>query len=122
MLVLSRKIRESVVVGGGPSLHPVFKVTVLEIRGKKVKLGFQADPSVPVQRLEVCELMLTESRDKVAQELAPVPLAIERGLSNDNAEAALLRTSKVFQGVSRVARRTSVNRHSPIPDTRFEPN
>jgi len=59
MLVLSRKILESVVVGGAPSLHPVFKVTVLEIRGNKVKLGFQADPSVPVHRLEVWEQMPT---------------------------------------------------------------
>jgi carbon storage regulator CsrA len=61
MLVLSRKILESVVVGGPPSLHPVFKVTVLEIRGKKVRLGFQADPSVPVHRLEVWEQMLAET-------------------------------------------------------------
>lgn len=58
MLVLSRKILESVVVGGAPSLHPAFKVTVLEIRGNKVKLGFQADPAIPVHRLEVWEQML----------------------------------------------------------------
>ena len=55
MLVLSRKSRESVVVGGAPSLQPVLKVTVLEIRGGKVKLGFEADPSIPVQRSEVWE-------------------------------------------------------------------
>ena len=59
MLVLSRKSLESVIVGGAPSLHPVFRVTVLEIRGNKVKLGFQADPSVPVHRMEVWEQMLT---------------------------------------------------------------
>ncbi len=59
MLVLSRKNKESVVVGGAPSLHPVFRVTVLEIRGKTVKLGFQADPSMPVHRLEVWEQLRT---------------------------------------------------------------
>jgi carbon storage regulator CsrA len=53
MLVLTRKSRESVVIGGAPSLQPVMTVTVLEIRGGKVKLGFDADPSVPVQRSEV---------------------------------------------------------------------
>jgi carbon storage regulator CsrA len=53
MLVLSRKSRESVVVGGNPSLQPVLTVTVLEIRGGKVKLGFEADPSISVQRSEV---------------------------------------------------------------------
>lgn len=55
MLVLSRKSLESVVVGGVPTLQPVIKVTVLEIRGGRVKLGFEADPSIPVQRSEVWE-------------------------------------------------------------------
>jgi carbon storage regulator len=55
MLVLSRKSHESVVIGGSPSLQPVLKVTVLEIRGGKVKLGFEADAQVPVQRSEVWE-------------------------------------------------------------------
>jgi carbon storage regulator CsrA len=55
MLVLSRKSLESVVVGGTLNLQPVLKVTVLEIRGGKVKLGFEADPSIPVQRTEVWE-------------------------------------------------------------------
>ncbi len=53
MLVLSRKHKESVVIGGAPSLQPMLTVTVLEIRGGKVKLGFEADPSIPVQRSEV---------------------------------------------------------------------
>ena len=59
MLVLTRKNRESVVIGGDPSVHPVLKVTVLEIRAGKVKLGFDADPSVPVQRSEVWERIHT---------------------------------------------------------------
>ena len=33
MLVLSRKNRESVVVGGADGLHRLLKVTVLDIRG-----------------------------------------------------------------------------------------
>jgi carbon storage regulator CsrA len=59
MLVLTRKSLESVVIGGTPSLQPVMKVTVLEIRGGKVKLGFEADPSIPVQRSEVWERIRT---------------------------------------------------------------
>ena len=55
MLVLSRKYKEAVVIGGPPSLQPVLKVIVLGIRGGKVKLGFEADPSIPVQRSEVWE-------------------------------------------------------------------
>ncbi len=53
MLVLSRKNRESVVIGGSPSLHPAVTVTVLEIQGGRVKLGFEADQSISVQRSEV---------------------------------------------------------------------
>ncbi len=59
MLVLSRKNRESVVIGGAPSVQPVLRVTVLEIRGGKVKLGFEADPSISVQRSEVWERIHT---------------------------------------------------------------
>ena len=55
MLVLSRKNRESVVVGGADGFHRLLKVTVLGIQGAKVKLGFEVDPDVPVHRLEVWE-------------------------------------------------------------------
>jgi carbon storage regulator CsrA len=55
MLVLSRKRRESVVVGGADGFRRLFKVTVLEIRGTQVKLGFEVDADVPVNRSEVWE-------------------------------------------------------------------
>ena len=55
MLVLSRKNRESVVVGGTSGFDRLLKVTVLDIRGTNVKLGFEVDPDVPVHRSEVWE-------------------------------------------------------------------
>ena len=55
MLVLSRKNRESVVVGGADGFHRLLKVTVLEIQGGNVRLGFEVDPDVPVHRSEVWE-------------------------------------------------------------------
>jgi carbon storage regulator len=55
VLVLSRKNRESVVVGGSDGFHRLLKVTVLGIRGTNVKLGFEVDPDVPVHRSEVWE-------------------------------------------------------------------
>ena len=57
MLVLSRKNREAVVVGGGGSFQGLLKVTVLEVNGGKVKLGFEVDEDVPVHRLEIWERM-----------------------------------------------------------------
>ena len=47
MLVLSRKERESVIVGND------VRVTVVAIRGDKVRLGFEAPSSVAVHREEV---------------------------------------------------------------------
>jgi carbon storage regulator len=55
MLVLSRKSMESVVVGGSGRFEKVLKVTVLEINNGSVRLGFEADTSVPVHRSEVWE-------------------------------------------------------------------
>jgi carbon storage regulator len=53
MLVLSRKSQESVVVGGAEGFEPVLKVTVLEITGGKVRLGFEAEADVLIHRWEV---------------------------------------------------------------------
>ena len=50
MLVLSRKHRESVVVGGGGGFQGLLKVTVLEVTGGKVKLGFEVAADIPVLR------------------------------------------------------------------------
>lgn len=49
MLVLSRKIGEKVVIGNG------IVVTVLEVKGRQVRLGFQAPPNVPIWRGELAE-------------------------------------------------------------------
>ena len=62
MLVLSRKTQESVVVSSEGGLERLLKVTVLEIREGKVKLGFEADPSVPVHRAELWERISSAAR------------------------------------------------------------
>jgi carbon storage regulator len=49
MLVLSRKKNESIVINGDVT------ITVVEIRGDKVRLGVVAPRSVPVHRQEVQE-------------------------------------------------------------------
>jgi len=47
MLVLSRKRGEGIVIGDGVT------VTVLEVHGGRVKLGFNAPLEVPIHRAEV---------------------------------------------------------------------
>jgi carbon storage regulator CsrA len=53
MLVLSRKTQEAVIVGGSQGFEHLLKVTVLEIKGGMVRLGFEVDQEVPVHRWEV---------------------------------------------------------------------
>jgi carbon storage regulator len=65
MLVLSRKSRESVVIGGSDGFHRLLKVTVLGIKGANVKLGFEVDPDVPVHRSEVWERIQADSQRKI---------------------------------------------------------
>jgi carbon storage regulator len=53
MLVLSRRSQESVVVGGTNRIDRNLVVTVLEIKGARVRLGFDVPLDVPVHRLEI---------------------------------------------------------------------
>jgi carbon storage regulator len=62
MLVLSRRSMESVVVGGRGRFERTLKVTVLEIKNGSVRLGFEADASVPVHRAEVWERISESNR------------------------------------------------------------
>jgi carbon storage regulator len=47
MLVLSRKLGESIVIGNG------ITVTVVEVHGERVRLGFTAPADVPIHREEL---------------------------------------------------------------------
>jgi len=53
MLVLTRKNRESVVIGRSDEMQIVLEITVLEIEGGRVRLGFEADTRMPIHRREV---------------------------------------------------------------------
>ena len=57
MLVLTRKSQESVVVSPD-GLEALLKVTVLEIAGGRVRLGFEADDAMSVHRWEVWKRIL----------------------------------------------------------------
>ena len=55
MLVLSRKVGESVIIGGRIS------VTVVRVEGETVRLGIAAPADVPVHRQEVYEAIQREN-------------------------------------------------------------
>jgi carbon storage regulator CsrA len=76
MLVLSRKHRESVVVGGGGGFQGLLKVTVLDVTGDKVRLGFEVAADIPVHRLEDWERISARgelNRSTVYPKLAHLP-------------------------------------------------
>ncbi|MDZ7373232.1 MAG: carbon storage regulator CsrA [candidate division KSB1 bacterium] len=56
MLVLTRKLGESIVIGDN------IRVTVVEIHGKQVRLGVEAPRDVSVHRGEVYERIVEENR------------------------------------------------------------
>ena len=64
MLVLSRKRDESIIIGENIVL------TIVDIRGDKVRLGIQAPSTVPVHRKEVYDAMKLES-ERAKSETSP---------------------------------------------------
>lgn len=66
MLVLSRKKNESIVINSD------ITVTVVEIRGDKVRLGIVAPKEVPVHRQEVYDAIHHSDKSVAAPTAAPV--------------------------------------------------
>lgn len=63
MLVLTRKVHQSIVIGEG------IEVVVLEVRGEQVRLGIRAPKDVTVHRKEVYQQIHDENRS--ASEVRP---------------------------------------------------
>ena len=55
MLVLTRKAGESIVIGSQ------FRITVLEMQGRQIRLGIEAPSEIPVHRGEVYERIKEEN-------------------------------------------------------------
>ena len=53
MLVLTRKNRESVVIGRPDDQEVVMVITILSVEGGRVRMGFEADSTMPIHRREV---------------------------------------------------------------------
>jgi carbon storage regulator len=65
MLVLSRKRDERIVIGDN------IVITVVEVRGDKVRLGIEAPSEVPVHRQEVLDMMKRSSGANTSQQNPP---------------------------------------------------
>ncbi len=67
MLILSRKLNESIVIDGR------ITVKVLRLDGEVIKLGITAPADVPVHRQEVYEEIRRSNEAAAAPRLGPVP-------------------------------------------------
>jgi carbon storage regulator len=86
MLVLSRQLDESIMIGDD------IVITLVDIRGDKIRLGIAAPPNVPIHRQEVYESIQRENmqaafaerqlgESAVAVKPAPVRLRVVRSES-----------------------------------------
>jgi len=71
MLILSRKVNETIMIGDDIS------VSVFEVRGDQVRIGVEAPRNVKVFRREVYDAIIAEN--KAAAEAAPLIPRIDFG-------------------------------------------
>ena len=57
MLALTRKVGQSIVIGGG------IEITVVEVKGDQVKIAINAPKEIPVHRKEIYEQIQAENRE-----------------------------------------------------------
>jgi len=60
MLVLSRQKDEKIVIGEKGDI----RITIVDVRGDKVRLGIEAPKKTPVHRIEVFEAIQREKKEK----------------------------------------------------------
>jgi carbon storage regulator len=73
MLVLSRKVGETIVIDGRIS------VKLLRVDGDSVRIGIEAPANVPVHRKEVYDEIQKNNQEAVTRQGVPVPKLARRG-------------------------------------------
>jgi carbon storage regulator len=77
MLILSRKLGESIVIDG--RIH----VKIMRVDGEVVKVGIEAPDSVPVHRLEVYEEIQRNNQQAVMKQGSQLPKLAAKASSPD---------------------------------------
>lgn len=72
MLVLSRKLNESIIIADN------ITITVVDIRGDKVRLGIEAPKSIPIRRAEILERI--QKAEPVSADMKPSKEPESRGV------------------------------------------
>jgi carbon storage regulator len=75
MLVLSRKKNESIVINND------ITITVVEIRGDKVRLGIVAPKEIPVHRQEVYDAIHQQKKDAISEVVSEIQDDLRKAMS-----------------------------------------
>ncbi|MDI9637374.1 carbon storage regulator CsrA [Kamptonema cortianum] len=67
MLVLTRKVNQSIIIGDE------IEIVVLEVRGEQVRIGIKAPRNVDVHRKEIYEQILEENAAAADTDVQDVP-------------------------------------------------
>ncbi len=67
MLVLTRKVNQSIIIG------TEIEVVVLEVRGEQVRLGIKAPRDVTVHRQEIYDQIIEENQAASTTDIEDVP-------------------------------------------------
>ena len=70
MLVLSRNINDSIHIGDD------IVITVVDVRGDRVRLGISAPKETPVHRHEIYEIIQNEQRKNEQNSLSKQPVSV----------------------------------------------
>jgi carbon storage regulator len=73
MLVLTRRVDGSIIIGDPKTPEDCIEVVVVEVRGDQVRLGVTAPKDVMVHRREVYETIQQENRAAAGANPADVP-------------------------------------------------
>ena len=91
MLVLSRRIGESVVVGDDVT------ITVLEVRGDVVRVGIDAPRSVAVHRAELLEQLETVNREAASpSDDAAAPGPASQSMAGITPSSKVLKIARIW--------------------------
>jgi len=71
MLVLSRKLKEEILIGKN------IRITVLDIEGGSVKIGIEAPKDISILRMEVVEKIQNENIASASKELDVISAAAD---------------------------------------------
>ena len=91
MLVLSRKKQESIIIGQASSLEQMVRVTVLELSGCRVALGFECSDEVPIHRDEVWERIVRDESRRTQPDARSPTLSFHHGCQAEGIQSSVKR-------------------------------